>query len=119
MPEVWRYVFASFFAITAVFHAVGIVVAVNEASPLRHALFLAINAVCVWGFCVRERPRWFAWAFVALTLQQLWSHGSDVVARWPDVSAVDVGVVLAMPAVATWLLLSERRREYDKTDQRQ
>lgn len=110
VTRVIAYVAAVLFVATAVYHCVGAFTPIDDAPPLRHALFAAINAVCACG--VVRRPRWFVVAFVVLTGQQLWSHGGRFIAALPTVSALDLGVALAMLATCTWLVwltLRERR----------
>lgn len=65
-----------------------------ESPPWRHALFVAINLVCVAGF--RSRPWYFLPAYVALAVQQGTTHGASVVehAQRGEIAWSDVAVML-------------------------
>lgn len=76
----------------------------NGSSPARHAVFVVVNVVCCAGFV--WRPRAFRVLFGALALQQVASHGGDVLnAATGAVAASDIVVALAMPAMWALLLL--------------
>jgi hypothetical protein len=64
--------------------------------PWRHALFAVINAGCALGF---QKPfPGFTWAFAALVVQQIYSHGTQVIGNgrldWAS-AAVFVGLPAA------------------------
>jgi hypothetical protein len=94
--------------IAALYHLAGIFYKVNRSPVWRHALFILINIICIYGLL--KRPRWFAWFFGALLLQQWYSHGSDIGWHWENEHRIDwisMAVVLLMPAVFI-LLLTEK-----------
>lgn len=105
------YALAAAFVATACFHAAAALrPALDPSAPRwRHLLFVALNLGCAAGLV--RRPRWFVWAFAALTAQQLHSHGGAFVAslRGPDpVDFLSLGVVVFM-LVALALLVADRR----------
>lgn len=80
-----------------------------SSSPLRHAIFTAINLAVGAGLWLR--PRGIFWFFAALTAQQLHSHGRALLRAWSDQHRVDwpsVVVLVALPFIL-WLLWQERR----------
>ena len=100
------------FAAAAVFHAVAIFApGIDVPSPAwRHALFVAINLAVAAG--VLLRPRGFAFAFAALTAQQVYSHGVTLVLAWRREGRVDwpsVVVLVAMPLVLVLLVRARQR----------
>jgi len=100
------------FAAASLFHGAALLSpSLAEPSPAwRHALFVAINLAVAAGFLIR--PRWFAFVFLALTLQQLYSHGSQalwLLTRDNRLDWASLLVLAAMPPVA-WLLLRDRAR---------
>jgi hypothetical protein len=105
----WFLVAAALSGATAIFHVVALFVSVNDVPLWRHALFIGVNVLCVLGFV--KRPRAFVWLFGALVVQQLWSHGGDVVTTWTfahRIDAMGVGVCLVMPALWVLLLVDAR-----------
>jgi hypothetical protein len=100
------------FAGVAAFHAAAVARPefAPPSPPWRHALFAAINTVVAVAMVVR--PRGFVFAFAALTVQQLVSHGSTAWSAWAEERRVDVVsllVVVAMPAVLLALVVDARR----------
>jgi len=103
-PSRLRFVFAGAFAITCAVHLVA--VAHAGASPLRHALFAGINAVFAALFA--RGVRWVFFPLVALSAQQAYSHGTDLVdaARRgeADVQSALVLVFLPLALAYAWRL---------------
>ena len=100
------------FAGVAAFHGVALVRPdiAPPSPPWRHALFAAINTVVAIGMVAR--PRGFVFAFAALTVQQLVSHGSAAWSAWAEERRVDVAsllVVIAMPVVLLALVIEVRQ----------
>src|SRR4051794_1570431 len=83
--------------------------AAADGSAGRHLVFVAINALVAVGLL--RRPPFFTWAFMALAIQQLMSHGGDVVRTWTKERRVDwISVaVLVVVLVTAALLLHDRR----------
>ena len=103
-----RLVFAGLLAITAMNHAR---LAASAAGNVgRHEVFVGLNLLLA-GLLV-ARPRWALLPAALLSVQQLYSHGSDLVASVREPGPLDwasVGVLVFFPALLT-LLVFERRR---------
>jgi hypothetical protein len=94
----------------AFYHFIGIFYKLNSSPVWRHILFIVINIVCVYGLL--NRPLWFIFFFFLLLIQQLYSHGGDILWHWQHEHRIDwisVGVVILMPAIFV-LLLWDRKR---------
>jgi hypothetical protein len=83
----------------------------GDGSVLRHWLFVAINAalaaLLVW------RPRWAFYPTIALTVQQLASHGLDLSNSFAGTASLDkvsLAVCLFFPTLATILYLEREER---------
>jgi hypothetical protein len=50
--------------------------------PLRHIVFIVIDAASAYLFLIR--PRWLIWAFLILAAQVLYSHGTHTVQTWQE-----------------------------------
>lgn len=90
----------------------------GEASVTRHWLFAAINvglaALLVW------RHRWAFWPALALTVQQMWSHGLDLSRSFLGGVPIDwssLAVCLFFPTLIT-ILFIERREEDERRAER-
>ena len=79
--------FAVLFLLTAIYHAAGLFIKINESPIWRHLLFVGINLFCVYGFL--KRPKYFVYLFVLLLIQQYYSHGTDLVHLWNDQKQID------------------------------
>jgi len=104
--------FAFFFLITAVYHFAGLFYPVNDAPKWRHALFVGINLLCIYGML--KRPKWFMYFFFVLLVQQLNGHGASLMDYWNknhSISWIDLSVVLTAPLM--FLMLA-----YDWQDKR-
>ena len=80
-------------------------------SSLRHACFVALGLVGLGGF--RRRPTWFAYGFVALTLQQLVAHGTRAWSWWSANGSIDwlsLPVLVLMPIASAMLLCEVLQR---------
>jgi len=65
-----------------------------------HAAFVVIDPVT--AYLLVRRPEWFTYAFAALTVQQIYSHGMEAVIAWRTTSAIDyvsLFIVVFMPAL--------------------
>jgi tellurite resistance protein TehA-like permease len=72
----------------------------------RHGIFAVVDLAC--APLLLKRPRWFVFAFAALTLETILSHGGHALRAWQQQkhvdwfsSAVVVAVCLAM-SLLTW-----------------
>jgi len=95
----------------ALYHTVGLFHHVNDAPRWRHALFIAIDLVCVFGFL--RRPRWFVWFFAVLAVQQWSSHGGSLLRKFAEeghLSWIDLGGVIFMMSALICLIIDARRK---------
>lgn len=96
----------------AVFHGLALIwPSISEPMPpLTHATFVAVNLF--FGFAFVLEASWVQWPFLLLTLQQLWSHGGDLVrALMEKPPRVDGQSVFALVGLALmWLVLFARRK---------
>jgi hypothetical protein len=77
----------------------------------RHIVFIGINIILARLFQVR--PRWFIWAYAALTAQVLYSHGLGAYRLWLAEGRVDwisVAVSVGAPVLLIALILDRRPR---------
>ncbi len=101
------------FAGVAAFHALALVRPdlAPSSPPWRHALFVAVDTAAAAG--IAERPRGFVFAFAALVVQQLVSHGTAAWGVWAEERRIDVVsllVVIGMPAALLALAIDSRER---------
>ena len=102
----------------ALFHAAAMVspaIAQIEYEPTyptwRHLIFIGIDASL--ALLVLRRPRWLVWAYGAITLQVLNSHGVGAWHLWMTERRLDwisVAVSVAAPAILLLLIVDRRRR---------
>jgi hypothetical protein len=106
----WRWSFGAIafaFVFTACFHLAAAVRADidPEAPAWRHLLFVGINLACVAG--VLYRPRVFIPPFLALTVQQIWTHGGHAVRLFETERVIDypsIAVLIVMPTTLALLV---------------
>ena len=108
-----RIVSAVLLALAAVHHVMQAVA--GEGSVARHWLFVPINAglaaLLVW------KPRWAFWPALALTVQQMWSHGLDLSRSFLGTAPLDwvsLAVCLFFPTLVTILFIE--RQEHAEAD---
>ena len=107
-------VFAVLAFCALVFHIKEIFYPATITPAWRHAIFVLINCICIYGLL--KRPKWFVWFVGLLTLQQWYSHGSYAVELWQTAHKIhwpSVGVLVLMPV--SFILLIFDRREKAKT----
>lgn len=100
--------FAALLGVTALNHAR--LAATGAGNVARHEVFVGLNLALAW--LLVARPRWALLAAALLSVQQLYSHGSDLLASIHEPGPFDwasVGVLVFFPALLT-LLVVERRR---------
>jgi hypothetical protein len=103
-----RLVFAGLLAVTALNHAR--LAATGAGNVARHEVFVGLNLALAW--LLVARPRWALLPAALLSVQQLYSHGSDLLRSIHEPGPFDwasVGVLVFFPALLT-LLVVERRR---------
>lgn len=78
--------------------------------PLTHVTFVVVNLFFAVAFVMRVK--WVAWPFLVLTVQQVWSHGGDIVRGREEHPPVwDMQSLFALGGIGLiWLLLWARRR---------
>jgi hypothetical protein len=82
----------------------------------RHVLFVTIDSSLAWLFL--RRPAWFVWAFAALTVQVIYSHGGAALAAWRHdgrVRWIDALALVAIPLALGLLVTDYRRRTGRRT----
>ncbi len=104
---------AMLLALAAGYHVMQAVA--GEGSVARHWLFVPINAglaaLLVW------KPRWAFWPALALTVQQMWSHGLDLSRSFLGTAPLDwvsLAVCLFFPTLVTILFIE--RQEHVEAD---
>ena len=101
-----------FFGGGAVFHFIALFwPKVSEPMPpWMHATFVVVNLFFAVAFVLRVS--WVQWPFLVLTVQQLWSHGGDILrGREAHPPTWDVQSLLALAGLGLiWLLLWARAR---------
>lgn len=87
-----------------VYHIAGTIKPFDSTPAWCHALFVAINIICMYGLL--KRPAWFIWFWTALTFQQLYSHGSHFAELLSENKFIwiDFGVLILMPVIFFFLL---------------
>jgi hypothetical protein len=108
IARIARNVCAALLAVTAVNHAR--LAAQGAGNVTRHEVFVGLNLAL--AALLVARPRWALVPTALLSLQQLWSHGSDLLVSIRGPGPFDwasVGVLVFFPALLT-LLVVERRR---------
>lgn len=104
-----RLVSAAVLALAAGYHVVQAVA--GQGDVVRHWLFVPINAavaaLLVW------RPRWSFWPVLALTVQQMWSHGLELSRSFLGTEPLDwvsLAVCLFFPTLATVLFIERQEQ---------
>lgn len=103
--------FAFLAGLAAAYHLVGLFHPVNSSPAWRHALFVAIDVVCIVGLL--RRPAWFKWIFSILAVQQIIGHGSTFL-RAPTMNVaawLDLGVMLFVILAAVCLHMERGGRK--------
>ena len=107
--KIFFYVAALASVVALFIHAKGFFYPTELTPAWRHALFVFINIICIYGFL--KRPKWFIWFVVILTLQQCFSHGSYALHLWQaenKIHWISVCDVIFLP-VLVCLLFIERK----------
>jgi predicted membrane protein len=103
-------IFAILAALPVIYHCIGIFIKINSSPVWRHILFIIIGIISIYGLL--KRPGWFVWFFLVLTIQQLYSHGGDLLWHWNHEQRVDwisIAVLIFMPGVLFFLFLEKRK----------
>lgn len=99
--------------VVALFHLAAIAwPQLSEPSPpLRHGVFVGVNVF--FGVAFVRRVRWLPWPLLVLTVQQIWSHGGDLLrarAEQPPRWDLQSLFMLAVGLPALWSVLALARR---------
>ena len=109
-----RYIFyfvAALSAFTAIFHAVGIFVHLDNSPVWRHALFCGLSIAGVPVFL--KRPSWLIYPMIILTLQQLNSHGTYLWLKYTvehSIHWLSVADIILLPVI-TYLIWYDREEQ--------
>jgi hypothetical protein len=92
------------------YHTIGVVQPFDATPVWRHALFIGICTICIYGLL--KRPQWFVWFFGALTVQQLYSHGSHFIKLFQEgkLNLIDATVLLLTPLLLILLWKDSKSR---------
>ena len=103
-------VFALLAFAALLYHTAGAVQPFDKTPAWRHTLFIAINTICIYGLL--KKPKWFVWFFGALTIQQLYSHGSHLIKLLGENKAnlLDAAVIILMPLIFILLLINQKSK---------
>ena len=97
---------AVLFLAAGAYHLYGLIASLEDPQLAAfHAAFVVIDPVT--AFLLLRRPEWFAYAFAALTIQQIYSHGMEAVRAWQVMSVIDyisVFIVVFMPSLLVLLV---------------
>lgn len=96
----------------ALYHSAAFFYPVDNSPLWRHALFIGINTISIYGLL--KRPNWFLWFWGVLTIQQLYSHGSYALQLWKTshiIHWISIGVVILMPVVFALLVIDRKIKQ--------
>lgn len=99
------------------FHVKGYFYPGSQSPPWRHAVFFAVNCICIYGLL--KTPKWFTWFIAILTIQQWYSHGSYAIELWQKqhtIHWISVGVIIFLPVIFILLLLNGRSKNEDQAN---
>jgi len=88
------------------YHLYGLIASLADPSLTAfHAAFVVIDPVA--AYLLLRRPDWFPYAFAVLTIQQIYSHGTEAMAAWRIMSAIDyvsLFIIVFMPSLLALLI---------------
>jgi hypothetical protein len=105
-------VFAAISFLAMLYHIRGFFYPTTLSPAWRHAIFVGVNTICIYG--VLKRPDWFLWFVAALTLQQWYSHGSYAIAVWQKQHIIhwtSVADVLLLPVLLILLRADKKIKQ--------
>jgi hypothetical protein len=112
--RVFFIIFACLAFAAAVYHLVAVFISFDKTPAWRHALFIGINIIAIYGLV--KRPKWFLWFVVLLTLQQWYSHGSYAIGLWQNehrIHWISIGVIVLLPLLCILLFIDQKaKRSY-------
>jgi hypothetical protein len=111
MSRRFIFIIFTFLAVGAlVFHIKEIIYPTQSTPAWRHAIFVLVNCICIYGLL--KRPYWFIWFTALLTLQQLYSHGSYAFKVWQQHNVIDwisIGIVILLPVLLILLIFEKTK----------
>jgi hypothetical protein len=103
--------FAVIAALAILFHIKGVIYPSAVTPAWRHAIFILINAICIYG-CLK-RPLWFIWFIALLTIQQWYSHGRYAVTIWQtthQIHWISVADIVLLPLLLVLLIPDKKNK---------
>ncbi|MEO5891563.1 MAG: hypothetical protein ABIQ31_15030 [Ferruginibacter sp.] len=103
--------FAALVFVVALYHIKGIFYPSANSPAWRHAIFVLINFLVIYGLL--KRPAWFIWFIAVLMLQQWYSHGSYAYQTWQKQHLIDwisVAIILLLPLLLILLLKDKKTK---------
>jgi hypothetical protein len=112
VPHIIFIIFSVISFIALLYHIKGLCYPNNLTPAWRHAIFVGINAICIYGLL--KRPNWFIWFVAALTLQQWYSHGSYIIDLWQKqhiIHWISVADILLLPVLFILLRADKKNKQ--------
>ena len=109
--DIFFIAFAGVALLATMYHIKGIFYPTEATPTWRHALFVFINIICIYG--VLKRPGWFTWFIGLLTLQQWYSHGSYAVKLWQQehqIHWISIADVILLPVLFILLIVDQKTK---------
>jgi hypothetical protein len=92
------YFFSLLCIFSAIYHAVGLFIAINNSPKWRHGVFVFVSIFCAVFFL--QKNKFFLGFLVLLLLQQYYSHGNYLIQFWKtnhQIHWISVSVLLFFP----------------------
>jgi hypothetical protein len=107
-------VFAVVAFFTMLYHLNGIFYPNSDTPAWRHALFVVINIILIYGLL--KRPKWFVWFVAILIAQQWYSHGSYAFMLWQKehiIHWISVAIIIFLPLLFILLSADKKNKKQD------
>ena len=104
-------VFALLALLAVLYHVKYLFYPTEATAPWRHAVFVLISVICIYG--VLKRPAWFIWFTGLLTLQQWYSHGSYAIKLWQQehqIHWISIADIILLPLLFILLLVDQKTK---------
>lgn len=113
-------VFAMFFGIAAIYHCAGFIKPslVPYSPHWRHGLFIVINITGIW--LMLSRPSWLVFPFVAITIQQIYSHGRRII-EWANNNKIDwisIAVIVLLPTILAMIIHEQKQKNVNNKNKK-
>ena len=106
------YSFAIISFIAMLYHVKGIFQPTTLTPAWRHAIFVAINIISIYGLI--KRPNWFIIFIALLTVQQWYSHGSYAIDLWQKenkIHWISIADIILLPILFALLILDSTNKK--------